>query len=197
MNSRISYIIVASMLTCLSTSSHSESDTQCIDIKLSRSGLLITTVSATGPRGTLNFPAIIDTGAANSFIPRSIADGIGYSAQHKETFITGAGPKEFNTIVIRLNIGSLEFPITKVGITEPESTRNASPFPVVRNDYFGNRFLNSTETKQSAPRSHDEAVEKELAVIGMSELSETTFTFSSNMLKICRTPKWGIKRSGQ
>ncbi len=68
-------------------------NSNCAKVLYSTVNLFQITVEVKGPRGSLKFPAIIDTGSSKTLIPESVMKGIGYTPLGKNEFSTAGGKK--------------------------------------------------------------------------------------------------------
>ncbi len=135
----------------------------CRDIKII-DGRIMTIITVEGLRGSLKIPAVIDTGANISVIPQNIAEGIGYTHHTTEEFSTVGDSRKFKIIKIKkISMLGIDFNNIKVAI-EPRQSELA----LLRRLTF--------EPKYS---------KKEIALIGMSELSKTNFSFKNKIFTIC------------
>ena len=142
-------------------------------VSLNEEGHFVVQVTVTGPRGSLSFPAIIDTGASNTIIPRSIADGIGYTVEIDSNYSTAGGNKIFKVISVqKIAFLDLEFLDTEVAISENEKQNTFQNFRVIYPEQDKKQEKKETE---------------ELAVIGMSELSQTNFCYNEGKLTFFHT----------
>ena len=147
---------------------------ECESILAPSGELISTTLSVTGPRGTLNVSAIIDTGATHSIIPRSVAEGVSYESEIKSQYQTVAGKKELKSISVnKLSFMGAEFSNVKVAISEPV---NIGP---LKYDPIG---LNSLINK----RIQEQKKMPEISLIGMSELSKVKFYFENGKFTVCQ-----------
>ncbi len=148
----------------------------CKIIELSQNKLIEVTAMAEGPRGSLKFPAIINTGATNSFIPKSISDGISiYSKKQKKMFTTGAGDKEFLTTVIsKLSFLGVEFDDVEVAITDKTSR------------YVSEEARSFLARSKTLKGDYTKTGKEEIAIIGMSELSKIKFSYKNNQFTVCK-----------
>ena len=152
-------------------------NTKCKSITLGENLLFVVTAYIKGPRGTLKFPAIIDTGATHTFIPRSIANGIGYEKQWKTIYSTANGMKSFNVIKVeKLSFLGATFNDVKVAITEPKKEKE-----IVKNPWLTKAFDNDNNLNKKIKENSN----IELALIGMSELSNTIFNYDNKSLTVC------------
>lgn len=170
-------------LLFLTLSLVSYSDERCSEIKLSKSLRFEVEVEVSGERGTLRFPAIIDTGATFSIIPDSIASGVGYQSSNKGEFKTASGNDVFKIINIkRLKFENAEFTNVDVAVENRKQAQHFyPPYPAARDN--PNCTCSNSNSVCDCTKSDDES---ELAAIGMSQLSKTKFSFSDGVLKICQ-----------
>ena len=157
-------------------SSVNAGEKKCEKIRLNKDLFFEVTAYIDGPRGTLKFPAIIDTGASHTVIPRSIADGIGYKNEKSARYFTAGGMKTFKIInAEKLAFLGVSFKNVSVAISE-QKNQYFNPL-LTSNDMFFNNKYNKKKPVED---------KRELALIGMSELSKTVFNYSNNILTICR-----------
>jgi len=140
-------------------------------VHLDKQNLFVVQVSITGKRGTLSFPALIDTGASHSFIPRSVADGVGYDRERTAKYVTATGESEFQVIRVKeLSFMGLSFSDLEVAITEPP-----------KKDDWSFKVPPIGQNGRKAPKAKPKKQE-EIAVIGMSELSKVRFVYENGAM---------------
>ncbi len=146
---------------------------ECESIAAHNGELIYTTLSVTGPRGTLKISALIDTGASLSIIPRSVADGISYESEQKSRFQTVDGQAELKSISVnKLEFMGAEFSNVTVAISEPVKHVPSGY------DLLGLNMQNN-QGKQLKEMP-------EISVIGMSELSKVKFYFENDKFTVCQ-----------
>ena len=151
-------------------------DSKCEEVRYSQSELFQVMAEVEGPRGSLRFPAILDTGASRTLIPASIMEGIGYSSSGQGRVSTAGGEGLFDTGTVQmLSFLGMYFPSALVYVDKPKSR---FPTAICRKKDSSGR----TRIVPCEENSHEET-----GIIGMSELSQTSFEFKDGVLKVCNT----------
>jgi len=144
---------------------------KCESIDLNKSMSFIVTAHIEGPRGALEFPALIDTGATHTFIPKNIADGVGFKNHEIAEFLTAGGMKSFKVIeIVKLSFLGIVFKNITVAVIDRKNETFDMSAKI--------NYMKSNLKKVSKPN-------KELAIIGMSELSKIKFSYDNNSLTVC------------
>ena len=161
----IRHVALLSVIIC--SGAVAKDDVVCDTILQSKeNSLFITDVEVKGPRGSLRFPAIIDTGASSTLIPASIMEGIGYSSQGKRKISTTGGKNSFDKgTVSSLSFLGIIFKNVVVYVDKPKSRILCGSIPGCDNLY------------------------DETGIIGMSELSQTSFEYIDGVMIICSNGK--------
>ena len=152
---------------------------KCADVRYNTVDLFEVMVEIEGPRGSLRYPAILDTGASQTLVPASIMKGIGYSSHGKETFSTAGGKNSFDSGKVRsLSFLGMKFTNALVYVDNP------SPLYQLRVQSICPKKNSQGRITGFGPC--DKSPQKETGVIGMSELSQTSFEFKDGVMRVCK-----------
>ena len=160
----IRHVALLSVIIC-SGAVAQDSDSVCGEVVYGKK-LFNVTVQVKGPRGSLTFPAIIDTGASRTLVPSSIMEGIGYSSLGQEEFSTASGAESFDSGVVEsLSFLGIKFRNITVFVDNPPESEDPRRF----------------KPRDKKPKQ----VQDESGIVGMSELSNTSFEHKDGVLRIC------------
>jgi predicted aspartyl protease len=136
----------------------------CGTIKYDKENLFITKVTVVGPRGALFYDALVDTGASNTVVPRTIIDGIGYRHSESAEFQTAGGVTSFEGAVVEsLSFLDMTYKRAKVFVEKKDR-----------------RFKLTISSKGIIQEDRENE-----GIIGMDILSKLQFSYQNNNLTIC------------
>ena len=154
-------------------------DSKCEEVRYSPSELFQVMAEVEGPRGSLRFPAILDTGATSSLVPASIMAGIGYSSQDKKE----GGQNSFDSGTVQ-SLSFMGVKLADVSVYYVDKRESNNKFAGINLADFLRCHDNPVRCryeKALSPKTEDES-----GIIGMSELSQTSFEFKDGVMRVCK-----------